>query len=326
MKRISTATKVVDKFGAGKPGFTNGNAVTGLAATDLESDWFDSVQEELANLVEAAGGVVDGSSNTQVLAALQTLFSGAQQCRLGGTTATLTLSRVGRGVINIPSSGPAVIPAGGVTLNAAGLVASTLYYIYAYMNGGNLALEASTTVRATDATTGLQIKTGDRSRLFVGIEWAASATAWGGLARSWFNDPGFMATTLLPSNTSTSSATPVPINSAANRQFLTFAGESAHVEISGSSNSSGAGYSTYTWVGIDAVVAHPNSSGSHYQSASAGMTAPFSVGATISGMVEGYHFAAIIGMADGGYSATWGGASANGRTAVRVVIPGVNRQ
>ena len=75
MKRISTATRVVDKFGVGKPGFTNGNAVTGVPATDLEADWFDNVQEELAALVEANADTVDGSSTSQVLAALQAMFS-----------------------------------------------------------------------------------------------------------------------------------------------------------------------------------------------------------------------------------------------------------
>ncbi|WP_171939024.1 hypothetical protein [Herbaspirillum rubrisubalbicans] len=322
MKRISTATKVVDKFGAGKPGFTNGNAVAGVAATDLESDWFDSVQEELANLVEAGGGVVDGSSNTQVLAALQALFVGAQQCRLGGTTATLTLSRVGRGVINIPSSGLAVVPAGGVALNAAGLTASTLYYIYAYMNGGNLALEASTTVRATDAATGLQIKTGDRSRLFVGIEWATGATAWGGLVRSWFNDPGFVATTLLPSTSSTASTTPIPINSAGNRAFLAFAGESAILNLSGAGSNTAANYSLYTWIGIDSTSAHASSSGAHSQNSYSGQSMSFSAVAGIAGLSEGYHFGCIIGAADGGGTGNWYGSANNGRTALRVAIPG----
>ena len=74
MKRISTATKVVDKFGAGKPGFTNGNAVAGLAATDLEADWFDHVQEEISRVIEAGGGAVDGSSYTQLLTAIQSLI------------------------------------------------------------------------------------------------------------------------------------------------------------------------------------------------------------------------------------------------------------
>lgn len=75
MRRISTATKVVDKFGVGKPGFTNGNAMTGIAATDLEDQWFDHIQEELAAIVEAAGGVVDGSARNQVKTSLDARYA-----------------------------------------------------------------------------------------------------------------------------------------------------------------------------------------------------------------------------------------------------------
>jgi hypothetical protein len=130
-----------------------------------------------------------------------------------------------------------------------------------------------------------------------------------------------MATTLLPSNTSTSAHH--PINSSSNRAFLTFAGESAYVEISGSSNSSGAGYLDLYMDRHECCVAHCVRQDA-FTKCCCGYDSTFLVGATVSGLVEGYHFAAIIGMADGGYSATWGGASANGRTAVRVVIPGVN--
>lgn len=75
MRRISTATRVIDKFGAGKDGFTNGDAVAGLPATDLEDVFFDHVQEEIANVVEGAGIALDGSNRAQLLAALQSMFS-----------------------------------------------------------------------------------------------------------------------------------------------------------------------------------------------------------------------------------------------------------
>jgi hypothetical protein len=74
MRRISTATKVTDKFGVGKHGFTDGNSVTGIPATDLEGQFFDHVQEELAGIVEATGGAVDGSSRTQVLNSINALI------------------------------------------------------------------------------------------------------------------------------------------------------------------------------------------------------------------------------------------------------------
>lgn len=71
MRRISTATRVVSKFGAGKDGFTNGDAVGGIPATDLEDVWFDHVQEEMASVIEAAGMTLDPNDRTQLLAALQ---------------------------------------------------------------------------------------------------------------------------------------------------------------------------------------------------------------------------------------------------------------
>lgn len=75
MRRISTATRVIDKFGTGKDGFTNGNAVSGIAATDLEDVWFDHVQEEIANVVEGAGLTLDASNRAQLLAAIQRMFA-----------------------------------------------------------------------------------------------------------------------------------------------------------------------------------------------------------------------------------------------------------
>jgi hypothetical protein len=74
MRRISTATKVVDKFGAGKHGFTDGDAVGGIPSTDLEAQLFDHIQEELCAIIESIGGVVDGSSRNQVLTAIKIMI------------------------------------------------------------------------------------------------------------------------------------------------------------------------------------------------------------------------------------------------------------
>ncbi|WP_211231995.1 gp53-like domain-containing protein [Pseudoduganella violaceinigra] len=91
MKRISTSTRLVDKFGAGKHGFTNGNAVAGIPATDLEDTWFDNVQEELCTVIEAAGIALDGNGRGQLLAALRsagvfpTLALGDQSSKVATT-------------------------------------------------------------------------------------------------------------------------------------------------------------------------------------------------------------------------------------------------
>jgi hypothetical protein len=102
MRRISTSTRVIDKFGAGKDGFTNGDAVSGLPSTDLEDVWFDHVQEEIANVVEGAGLALDGANRAQLLAAIQSMFSpvvgSARNLAMTGTaasaSATLTADEI----------------------------------------------------------------------------------------------------------------------------------------------------------------------------------------------------------------------------------------
>ncbi|HFE1034109.1 TPA: phage tail protein [Yersinia enterocolitica] len=75
MHRIDTPTAQVDKFGAGKNGFTRGNPQTGVPATALDDDYFDAVQEELAGVVEAAGFALNKANRAQLLAAIQKLVS-----------------------------------------------------------------------------------------------------------------------------------------------------------------------------------------------------------------------------------------------------------
>lgn len=74
MHRIDTPTAQKDKFGAGKNGFTRGNPQTGTPATDLDDDYFDMLQEELAGVVEATGVVLDKSKHNQLLTSLKSLL------------------------------------------------------------------------------------------------------------------------------------------------------------------------------------------------------------------------------------------------------------
>lgn len=74
MHRIDTSTAQVDKFGAGKNGFTGGNPQTGELPTALNADFFDSIQEEIAAVIEAAGLALSKSSNSQLLSAMGKLY------------------------------------------------------------------------------------------------------------------------------------------------------------------------------------------------------------------------------------------------------------
>ncbi|BCZ75993.1 hypothetical protein [Novacetimonas maltaceti] len=66
----------------GTPGFFTGGSTSGGAPTRVRYWWLNMVQEELRNLVIAAGLTQDKTNNAQVLAALKVLF-----VQLGGKSA-----------------------------------------------------------------------------------------------------------------------------------------------------------------------------------------------------------------------------------------------
>lgn len=96
MKRISTSTKSVDKFGAGKHGFTNGNAVAGIPATDLEDTWFDHVQEEICAVIEAGGLALDPGNRAQLLAVLRSSFGSFSGYSNVAASRVLTAADIGQ--------------------------------------------------------------------------------------------------------------------------------------------------------------------------------------------------------------------------------------
>lgn len=66
MHRIDHSTREEDLFGAGKDGFTEGDPQTAVPATIVTADWANSVQEELARVVEAGIGALDKPTLDQV--------------------------------------------------------------------------------------------------------------------------------------------------------------------------------------------------------------------------------------------------------------------
>ncbi|WP_254891025.1 hypothetical protein, partial [Salmonella enterica] len=82
MHRIDTPTAQKDKFGQGKNGFTNGDPATGRRATDLNSDMWDAVQEEVCTVIEAAGIQLSKGEHTQLHAAIGRLIDEQVKTRL----------------------------------------------------------------------------------------------------------------------------------------------------------------------------------------------------------------------------------------------------
>jgi len=88
MHRIDTSTAKKDKFGAGKNGFTGGNPQTGELPTALDADFFDSIQEEVAAVIEAAGISLAKTNNAQLLAAIKALVNSGRLINVQSFTAS----------------------------------------------------------------------------------------------------------------------------------------------------------------------------------------------------------------------------------------------
>ncbi|RQV20674.1 hypothetical protein DF039_12625 [Burkholderia cenocepacia] len=79
---------------AGTPGFfTGGNPATGQAATIVDADWLNMIQEELISILTAAGIAPSKVTYGQVLAALEVLFANAS----GNPNALFQVKTAGRG-------------------------------------------------------------------------------------------------------------------------------------------------------------------------------------------------------------------------------------
>ncbi len=72
MKRIDTINARENMFGAGKSGFHDNSDLPGQDATYVSPKWFNTVQEELCNLLELRGITLDPASNRQLYDLLTT--------------------------------------------------------------------------------------------------------------------------------------------------------------------------------------------------------------------------------------------------------------
>lgn len=157
MQRINTATKAVDKFGAGKHGFNDGNKAGGVSATVVDAAWADSLQEEICSVIEAAGIALNGATMYQMLLALRAAGVFATAERFDNTTKAATTAWVRRhglqasGITTISGTVQIDISAAGGTIlfNSA----STIYPV----------LPAANSVAAGSRISMFNINTGEAS-------------------------------------------------------------------------------------------------------------------------------------------------------------------
>lgn len=77
MDRISGATVAANLFGAGKNGFTAGNAATGVPATVVTDTWLNGLQEEVIGVIEGAGLAPSAADNTLLRQAIAKMIAAA---------------------------------------------------------------------------------------------------------------------------------------------------------------------------------------------------------------------------------------------------------
>ena len=161
----------------------------------------------------------------------------ATHCRLTLSGASLVLSPLGGNQLYIGGVNR-VIPGAGVSLAATGLTVGTVYYIYAYWTGTAIALEASTTGHSTDASTGVEIKTGDATRTLVGMARPVTGPAWkddfdNRYVLSWFNRQLKGSRKQLTANVSLSAAGPAEVSANLRNDFICWANGVASATASG---------------------------------------------------------------------------------------------
>lgn len=74
MFRINTANKEPNLFGLNKDGFRAGNPSSGQQATELSAAFMNSLQEEVAAVIEGAGFALNTANSAQMLAAIHALI------------------------------------------------------------------------------------------------------------------------------------------------------------------------------------------------------------------------------------------------------------
>lgn len=248
-----------------------------------------------ANTVgKAIKDVMDRATALEAIDLIHATMAANAQCRLIYVDATH--------VRLIPYNGNKIlingvlrtIPAAGVTLVSTGLGATTLSYIYAFMNGATMELEGVATTHATDADNGTEIKTGDASRTLVGMTYTKVAETFADtvaqrFVASWFNRRNRHTLGAITADRTCTSTTPnyAAFNAESLVEFVSWASDVQFGVTAGVTGT--ASVPAYFSIGIDGVAA------SEYVSPQQGTAFIGVGGSSYSTVAEGYHYANMIG-------------------------------
>lgn len=241
------------------------------------------------------------------------------QCRLAKVATNLVLSRFNGPLLTI-NGVHETIPSAGVTLAATSLTPGTLYYIYAWMNAGAMTLEASTTARATDSTTGTEIKSGDATRTLVGMARPITGPAWQDTAAqrfvvSWFNRTDIAVYAQFTADRTVVAAPFTEVNTEIRNEFLAWSNEPVRPFASGSWTVTGAS------VGAARLSFDGSTAGFARCLTTVTSSVAFALAEPATILSEGYHFTTVEGGRTGGTNVIFVG-SINGNISLTTTIRG----
>jgi hypothetical protein len=289
-------------------GYPAGSLIS--SASTLGLFWFSTTDNNVTN-PDASGA---GWTSDQPGVFPQT---GAQLQYTNATTLTLAPFRGGYLWVNglnypVPAS---------LTVSNGGLAATTLYYIYAKVTGGALALDTPSTTGYTVGSNGIPVKSGDATRTLVGIAYTNGSSQFvsqdGSLqVRSYFGRVLQRSRTQFATDHTLTSGTFVEINSEIRNSFLCWAGENVQFSTTGSFRCA-ANQGASTAMDFDGgateqeQVSVTNNSGTS--------TAPCAISGVKTGLSEGLHYATLFGARDVG-TATWSGTNSSNASKCSLTI------
>ncbi len=225
------------------------------------------------------------------------------------------------------------IPSGGITAANTGvfvngasgqnLAASTEYLVTLFDNSGTLTIDfiPAATGHSTDTSTGIEIKTGDDTRILIGrvhtngaSQFADNATSR--LVASWLNRTTRGGLGSFTADRTTVSTTYVELNAEIRVEFLAWADESVQAMATGYVTNSAAGNKSLSAIAFDGTTAEVPVAAA-MMNASGG--APATLAMVKNGLAEGYHYLTLLGRVTAG-TGTWQGTPSPEVTTVQVAV------
>lgn len=248
------------------------------------------------------------------------------------TTTVVKLMPMNGNLVAFPSGAVTAIPSAGIssTITSAylngvasqSLAATTLYYAYLWNQGSasspNYVIDWSTTSHATDTATGIEIKSGDATRVLIGMIRTNAGpviadTATARLVASWHNRRQRYVTNIFSADRSTSATGYTEINSEIRCTFVTW-GEAMDIAYCGNASASAGSISIFGGPSIDGATTSFPATKCFATTAGQAITA-----AGLMAAAEGYHYVTYMGAVSSG-TGVWDSTSQMSRLSGALLI------